>query len=840
MWQNKSLSYLARIGLFLSLASVVNIAFADSANGYPNPTYSSPIALSKDNRLLWSVNPQDDTVSIIRTDTQQLLTNIRVGDEPQSIALSPDGRYAYIANAAGKSVTVIWIKNTNIAGFLAIFAREIITGAEPWNIAISPDGHRVFVANSGQDTITVIDAINGHNQKVIGHVDLRNSICNKPDQQRHFQPRGLAVTKDNSKLLVTSFFAFTKPGGQQATDNGRQGVVCRLNINTHSTSIAGYKPVSVVKLASRVTGFKIDANGDTVPDDTSAFPNQMQSIVIRGNNAYLPNIAASPTGPLKFNVDTQAFVNILGGVNGGNLSDFSFINLHLGARNPEPGKPKLFFANPWAIAFSSQSGAGKGYAVSAGSDLLVKVRVNANGTLSNTVDADTTRFIDLNNPANPVTKGRNACKNPLGIAISNNGAVAYVICRVSKNIAVVDLTKDKVALVIKTGTLPPPWSLAEEIAVGAEMFFSSRGHFDRPNGTKVSTENRLSSEGWQNCASCHFEGLTDSVVWAFGTGPRKSVPLNGTFNPRNPTKDQRVLNYSAIFDEVEDFELNIRNVSGPGPLAPPTPPAACSNPAQGSPATSTFDPNHGLLIGDNGNINLSPCVVVAFNKPNANRKQLTVTLPGSAHRVPALTALKKWVQFAVRTPYGPLPNSTVANQIQRGRVLFGQAGCAKCHNGGKWTNSTKNFVSPPALAQISTETDPNAAGVAPDPNTSQYLFKFLADIGSFNLNVPGSGNAIPNRPLIGGREKDQVNKDALGFDHDNDGKGDGFNTTSLLGIYALPPYLHNGACESLACVVADVKHRTNNRKWVDRLAKAQDQAAVVKFLESINAKTQPF
>jgi hypothetical protein len=41
-------------------------------------------------------------------------------------------------------------------------------------------------------------------------------------------------------------------------------------------------------------------------------------------------------------------------------------------------------------------------------------------------------------------------------------------------------------------------------------------------------------------------------------------------------------------------------------------------------------------------------------------------------------------------------------------------------------------------------------------------------------------------------------------------------------------------------VVADVKHRTNNWQWVDRLANAQDQAAVVKFLESINAKTQPF
>ena len=99
----------------------------------------------------------------------------------------------------------------------------------------------------------------------------------------------------------------------------------------------------------------------------------------------------------------------------------------------------------------------------------------------------------------------------------------------------------------------------------------------------MSTTDRLSSEGWQSCSSCHFEGLTDSVVWEFGTGPRKSVPLNATFNPRN-RNEQRILNYSAIFDEVEDFEANIRNVSGPGAARRP---AAVQRAAAGRPARST-------------------------------------------------------------------------------------------------------------------------------------------------------------------------------------------------------------------------------------------------------------
>ena len=50
----------------------------------------------------------------------------------------------------------------------------------------------------------------------------------------------------------------------------------------------------------------------------------------------------------------------------------------------------------------------------------------------------------------------------------------------------------------------------------------------------------------------------------------------------------------------------------------------------------------------------------------------------------------------------------------------------------------------------------------------------------------------------------QPAQDALGRDYNADGAGIGFNVPSLLGLHAVPPYLHNGAAESLAAVVADV------------------------------------
>jgi YVTN family beta-propeller protein len=851
------ISELALVGalLALALAWAFGLLGTEGAQGAKTaapvvvkpagPTNSTPITMSLDGRLVWSVNPSDDSVSVIRTDRNSIVAKIKVGDEPHSVALDPAGRYAYVANTAGSSMTVIRISNATPNRFSAKVdprfgpTGRITTGAEPFDIVATPDGRRVFVSNSGQDTITVLDVAG---RKLVGHIDLRKSLCNRPDTARTFQPRAMAVTKDSKHLYVTRFFAIVPPGGVQASDTGRVAQVCRVDITTASAKITDYKPARTIALGPQVTGFTIDSSGDGVADATSAFPNQLQSIVIKGNNAFLPNIAASPTGPLKFNVDTHAFVSVIGGVNGRSASDQSaakFLNLHLGARNPEAGKKKLFFANVWAIGFAKSNA----YVVSAGSDLLVKLRVEGSGKLGFTVDADTTRYIDLNDPANFATAGANAGKNPQGIVVNKQGTRAYVMNFVSRNVSVVDLSGDRVVKVIRTTKLPTPGSTEEVVLVGAEMFFSSRGHFDRPAGTTVSTDERLSSEGWQNCASCHFKGLTDGVVWQFPDGPRKSVPLNGTFSPNNPD-DRRAQNYSAIRDEVEDFELNIRNVSGPGALAVAQ---TCATPP---PATSLFDPNHGLMISDTGDVNLAPCVINNFALKNSDRRQVTVTLPGSTVAVPALTAMREWVRRAVRTPNGPLRATTTRPgvdlaQVAQGRQLFAQT-CASCHGGGKWTNSTLDFSPPPAAADFTITERVPTAPVFGNPVGTQYLNRFLRNIGSFGLGVPGGSNPIGNN--IGGAEKaapglvngvSQPAQDALGVDYNGDGRGIGFNVPSLLGIQQLPPFYHNGACETLVCVVGDVRHRTGNFSRPDILANPADVTRVVRFLETIGAKTPP-
>jgi YVTN family beta-propeller protein len=850
------------VGL-LALALAVTAPTAAQAAKFSAPTYSSPITMSADGRLIWVVNPGGDQVVVISAGSNRVIRRIGVGDEPQGVAVDPNNKYAYVANAAEGTVSVIRIRNPRPGRFRAGVARDLgrrgkfLTGAEPWNIVSSTDGRRIYVANSSQDSITVIDATQRRrgrgrrsrliSPRVIGYLPLRGSRCS-PDRNFHFQPRGMAVTRNSKRLFVTSFFAFQKPGVQQVNDQGRQGIVCRININTRARSgRLGAKAAARIAIQPQDTGFTADKNLDNVPDPVFAWPNQMQSIVIRGGQAFLPNIAASPEGPQRFNNSTMAFVNVINGVNGGRQSDGSsgrFLNLHLGARTPEQGKKKLFFANPWAIGFTNQRGSGSAYVVSAGSDLLVKVNVSGGGALSFTGGPQTTRYIDLNDPNNPATSGDNAGKNPQGIVVNRRGSRAWVNNFVSRNISVVNLRTDQVIRTIRYAALPAPGSPEEVVAVGAEMFFGSRGFFNPAGNT--SRSERLSSDGWQSCSSCHFKGLTDSVVWSFGTGPRKSLPLNASFNPSDRNQ-QKIFNYSAVNDEVEDFDLNTRNVSGPGALAAAQP---CSAPP---PATSTFDPNHGLIIGD-ADPNLAPCVINAIPaKANADRSQVTVTLPGSNVAVPAATALREWVRNAIRTPDGPFTNRSLGGSrlnpasVRAGEQLFAQAGCNGCHGGTLFSNSIKDYVSPPAATEIATETTPPAAP-GTNPVAAPYVFKFITNIGSFNLGVPGQGNDIGNN--IGATElttpgfnnaTQQTTPpfEGLGRDYNNDGKGNGFTIPSLLGIDSAPPYYHNGACETLDCVLSNVKHRTSTPTGgpgsrPDALTDARDRARVVAFLRSLH------
>ena len=374
---------------------------------------------------------------------------------------------------------------------------ELTTGAEPWSVVVSPDGQRAFVANSGQDTITVIDVQASGGPEILGHVPLRPD-CIQDDARRHFQPRGLAVTADSTKLYTA------RPSrSPRASTASRVTTRARSGWSAGSTSTPA-RPIWPT--ISRRRRFRWHPRNRLfvrarhparlgVPQPAAEHRDPGQSGLSAEHRGLAVAAAALQRRHLRLRQLPQRRERRAPEGRGA-------LNLHLGARDPEGDgaeeKKKLFFANPWAIAFTSQSGPGNAYVVSAGSDLLVKLDVTRAGALRFTDDGDTTRYIDLNDPENPETAGANAGKNPRGIVITEDGETAYVTNFVSRNVSVVDLTSDEVVEVIqvreqRTGPRGGPGRGRDVLLVARPL--------RPPDGTTVSTDERLSSEGWQACAA---------------------------------------------------------------------------------------------------------------------------------------------------------------------------------------------------------------------------------------------------------------------------------------------------------------------------------------------------
>lgn len=181
----------------------------------------------------------------------------------------------------------------------------------------------------------------------------------------------------------------------------------------------------------------------------------------------------------------------------------------------------------------------------------------------------------------------------------------------------------------------------------------------------------LKGQGWGACQSCHVDGLTDNVTWYFARGPRQSVSLDGTFAKGGA---QRVMNWTAIFDEVSDFENDARGVSG-GVGAIVSDDAAPIGPGQridlanvdfGGGATKQ---NHNGLSGS--------AAKVADPVQSAG--------PGQASKLNDWAEITAYVKN-VRAPRHP--SNLDAAKVAAGEELFKGANCQGCHGGDTWTTST--------------------------------------------------------------------------------------------------------------------------------------------------------
>lgn len=170
-------------------------------------------------------------------DAQQnrVIATIGVGNSPAGVAITPDGRFAYVANnnnagiPGADTVSVI-----NIATNTVVTTISNPSFNEPYTITINPAGTKAYVTNSNSTTITIIDIATNTVVGTIGGFD---------------GPSGMAITPDGNTAYVNNY------GGPEGLQSGNADTVRVVNLNTNA--IVG-API-VVGLAP--AGLAITPNG---------------------------------------------------------------------------------------------------------------------------------------------------------------------------------------------------------------------------------------------------------------------------------------------------------------------------------------------------------------------------------------------------------------------------------------------------------------------------------------------------------------------------------------------------------------------------------------------------
>jgi hypothetical protein len=802
------------------------------------------VAITFDDKWAVAANRTAGRVTVFKLDfggvtpaTRTFDVDVGADSEPWAVVMGNDDNTAYVILRKDQEV----VRIRNLRSMPTVDSARARTGSEPTGIAISPTGARLYVANWAEGTITVV---NSQSMAVVRTVDLNGALAAtgwlgpKMDGRPGLaHPRSLVVTNDgdgedsDETLYVTEFFSQQKPGvsgDDSIFDVNRQGVV--YPVATGSWEVG--TPITLAPVVD--TGF-----ADSAGRRTGCFPNQLYAAALNSGRLYVTSVCESPRGPTVnpagvtanfktqvhaaiFVIDTQKNTEI---PEQGVLLTREFDRMFAGRGLADDASRRIPLI-PNDIMFAA--GTTIGYVSGYGSDAVYRIAYKADGTLEQ-VGAMSQPFIDLKPAGGKIPAG----ELPVGIASANTGAsrvsFALAINESTRNLSVLSFGIQSTVATIPA-TDPPAGQGEIERNRGRKFFVTGLGRWS------------LAGQAWNSCESCHPDGMSDNVTWFFARGPRQTTSLDASYDPQNPLR-RRVFNWSGIFDEVHDFELNTRgNSGGVGAIVhTPGPPAKASD----------------RIIFD-GAAAVAPQLATPTLQAGLNGSSASL-MPAAAAPGAMASALSDWDDIdtyvkSIRSPRAP--TNLAAEDVAEGKKLFEANRCAGCHGGSHWTvaqvfytpgddnngvqgllRTTRytlpvNFpaaLNPPAAAgagratlRFSASTDPAVIGANDQINC------VLRDVGTF----PATGTTgLAATGLQVKEVRQDMTTTAQG--------ATGYNIPSLLGMVTGAPYFHAGGARTLEEALGDTFARHRRAFSENFTPSALDIRQLTAFLLSIDEDAAP-
>jgi YVTN family beta-propeller protein len=532
-------------------------------------TASSPVAVTPDGVEAWMVWPDGDLVAVVATASDTRIATVPVPGRPTSLGVTPDGAYVLVASPSANTVSIIDRARRRVVQTLG--ESEGI-GREPRSLALSADGSYAYVSSYVGDTITRLGR-HGSSYRVEGTLDVGR------------RPTGIAISPDGSTLLVPHFL----PRGTVTRNEAWVSVVATGSL-TVAREIIFEDPFNAKNVECLASVFGVSASRLTTEATASelfgAFFNPGGSeawipamriggaipVWERGPGAQpLASVASIRVGelvaPFELSLDTRtpsnAAIMALPGVLDPpdvNLKYASCARLGLEieqiSRDLLPSSPgeqvNRAAAFPTATVGLSESGMAHAVAFTRGGRRMVTL-AHASDEIVVT-DALT---------HHPTTQRHFALSgaNPSGIALTPDGARAYVVYDNSPVASVIDLSA-----YAKPGALPgptyvpytyrdvPDFPSAPGALTGKRLVRTITSVPDRPSIVEIGqiplqdadpvdpelrrgsvlfhSSNpdkypKLTATRLGSCAGCHPGGGNDGSMWGTMEGERRTMSLRG-------------------------------------------------------------------------------------------------------------------------------------------------------------------------------------------------------------------------------------------------------------------------------------------------------------------------
>ena len=468
----------------VSVAASEARTFQASAVGHPTfaSPHSNPIAIG--GGFVYAANTPADTVDVIDVATRRLARRIRVGIDPVSIAVRPDGSEVWVANHVSDSVSIIDSDpasptfHTVVGTVQDIHPQRFSTRFdEPVGVAFASDG-KAYVALSTSNRIAIVDV---PTRAVTGHLPIRAQ-----------DPRAIAVRGD--RLYVAAFESNNQTQLSGCLEDDIDGDACTFDAVEHVFS--NNNVLSLGYDADIVKNAELPDRDLFVFDTTTDLP----TAIVNSVGTLLYGLAVDSRGRVFVaQTDARNDANGRAGTRGHGLAEMenrAFLNqiTRVDCAAPRCARPVVYDLEPLPPQHPAPGRAlATPFAIQVSEDDATLVVTAAGSDKLFTVDAETGRVL-----------GRTQVgAAPRGIALVSNevGAPvrAWVLNAVGNSVSLVTMSSPQRPKVVKTIALEDPT------------------HPTAKQGRIAFNDADASSTGTFSCESCHPDNHTDQLIWVLDT-----------------------------------------------------------------------------------------------------------------------------------------------------------------------------------------------------------------------------------------------------------------------------------------------------------------------------------